>query len=156
MSFYESRVYFLDIKSNQIYRSNKGGSGFSTPSAWIKDSTDVRSAVSLTVDGSIFCLKKTGEAIKLTSGQRQSWSLAAIEPALSEADKIWTNTTINKLYILDIGGKRLIEFSKPDGKLLNQYTVPTLTQLKDFAIDPTAKKAYLLNGSQILAIDLLS
>lgn len=153
VAFYESRLYFLDIRNNQILRANKGAAGYGTPVAWIKDSTDVRDAVSLTVDGSIYVLNKNGAAIKMTSGQKAAWSLSAIEPALTKANKIWTDSTKGaNLYILDAAGKRIVEFSKDDGKFLNQYTSSTFTNLKDITVDVAGKIIYILNGNQIISI----
>lgn len=156
VTYYVSRssLYFLDIKNNQIYRSSKGSGGFSSPVAWIKDGTGVTDAVSLTVDGDVYVLKKSGEVIKLTLGSRASWSLTSIEPALTKADRIWTDTTTNNVYVLDIKGRRIVELTKKDGKLLNQYTFPSLTAIKSFAVDVSGKKLFVLNNNTIFSTDL--
>jgi cell division protein FtsL/serine/threonine protein phosphatase PrpC len=156
MAYYENRLYFLDIKNNQILRSNSGSGGFSTPVSWIKDSTDVREVVSLVVDGNIYTLDKNGGVTRLTSGQKQAWTLSTVEPALTKANKIWTDveTKTKNLYVLDSTGKRIVEFSKEDGKFLNQYVSPAFNSIKDFTVDPAGKKIYVLDGNKILALDL--
>jgi hypothetical protein len=151
-AYYQSRLYFLDIRSNQILKSVKGGTGYGTPSVWIKDSTDIRDAVSMAVDGNIYILNKNGTVLKMTSGQKQAWSLATIDPALTKANKIWTDiTTEANLYVLDAAGKRIVEFTK-DGKLLNQYTSPAFNNLKDLTVDIAGKTIYVLNDNQIISI----
>ena len=156
MAYYENRLYFLDIKNNQILRSNGSGGSFSTPTSWIKDSTDVREAVALMVDGNIYVLDKNGTVTKLTSGQKQAWTLSIVEPALTKANKIWTDieTKTKNLYVLDSAGQRILEFSKEDGKFLNQYVSPAFTSINDFTVDPAGRKIYVLDGNKILALDL--
>ncbi|GEM_PF-2113160 len=158
LAYYENRLYFLDIKNNQILKSNSGGGGFSTPVPWIKDSTDVREAISLVVDGNIYTLDKNGSVNKLTSGQKQAWALSTVEPALTKANKIWTDveTKTKNLYVLDSTGKRIVEFAKDNGKFLNQYISPAFNSIKDFTVDPVGKKIYVLDGSKILALDLVA
>ncbi|MFH1207349.1 MAG: hypothetical protein V1668_01955 [Patescibacteria group bacterium] len=153
VALYEGRIYMIDIKGNQIYKSARAGNEFSKPASWIKDGTNVSDAVGLAVDGSIFVLYKNGAVSKFTTGDKQAWSLTAIEPALDKAEKIWTSTATDKLYILDSKGRRIVEFTK-DGKFLNQYASAAFSALKNFAVDPTAKKMYVLNGTSIYTFNL--
>jgi hypothetical protein len=153
ISLYEGRLYVIDIKGSQIYKSTRSGSEYSKPVTWIKDGTKVSDAVSLAVDGNIYVLFKNGSVTKLTTGSKQAWSLSPIEPSLDTANKIWTSTATEQLYILDTKGHRIAEFSK-DGKFMNQYTSTAFTALKDFAIDPSAKKAFVLNGTSVYSFNL--
>ncbi|MFA5052399.1 MAG: hypothetical protein WC544_05080, partial [Patescibacteria group bacterium] len=106
VAVYEGRLYFADINGNQVYRAARSGNAFGTSSVWIKDGTSVSNAVSLAVDGNIYILYKDGTTYKFTLGQRQDWSLSAIEPAMTHGDKIWTTTAAANIYVLDAPGHR--------------------------------------------------
>jgi len=151
---YQSRVYLLDIKNNQIYRSPRVGNGYGTPANWLKDETiDLRNSKSMTIDGSIYILKENGEVYKLFGGNKQDWSLNSIDPALTKADKIFTQGEGDNIFILDIQGQRLVEFDK-NGQLVNQYTSNTFNNLKDFSVSYPNKKLYVLNEKKIFEIDI--
>jgi len=152
---YQSRVYLLDIKNNQIYRTSKAGTNsYGTPANWLQEEdTDIRNSKSITIDGSIYVLKENGEVYKLFGGNKQDWSLDTIDPALTKADKILTNTEADNLYIMDIQGQRIVEFDK-NGALLNQYTSAAFNDMVDFSVDFSNKKIYILNGKKILQADL--
>jgi hypothetical protein len=154
LATYENRVYLLDIKNNQIYRAGRITNGYGHPTEWLKDDTNLRESKSIVVDGNIYVLTKNGEAIRLFQGNRQTWSLSAIDPALDQADKIWTDIDTDNIFVLDIKGKRIVEFTK-EGKLVSQYVSESFTNLKDITVDWDNKTIYVLNENSILAIDIL-
>ena len=153
MAPYESRLYLLDLKGNQILRSYRSGNGFGSPVEWMKDDTNLREAESIAIDGFIYVLTKDGTVYRMFQGARQDWSLATIDPPLDRADKVWTDVKTDNLYILDSQGKRVVEFTK-EGSLLNQYTSPKFTNIKDFTVDFGNKKLYVLNANTVYEIDL--
>ncbi|MFA5135425.1 MAG: hypothetical protein WC505_06605 [Patescibacteria group bacterium] len=150
---YEGRLYLLDIKNNQVYRSYRSGNGYGTPTEWLKDDTNLRETKSIAIDGFIYILQKNGTVDRLFQGARQDWSLDTVDPQLTQADSIVTDTTTDNLYVLDIQGKRILEFAK-DGSFLNQYTSPAFANIKDFTVDYGSKKLYVLNGNTLFALDL--
>jgi len=154
LATYENRVYLLDIKNNQIYRAGRITNGYGHPTEWLKDDTNLRESKSIVVDGNIYVLTKNGEAIRLFQGNRQTWSLSAIDPVLNQADKVWTDINTDNIFILDIKGKRIVEFTK-EGKLVSQYVSESFTNLKDITVDWDNKTIYVLNENSILAIDIL-
>lgn len=150
---YEGRLYLLDIKNNQIYRSYRSGNGYGSPVEWLKDDTNLREARSIAIDGFIYILQKNGTVNRLSQGARQEWSLDKVDPELTQADSIFTNIVTDNVYVLDIQGKRILEFTK-NGSFINQYTSPAFTNLRGFTVDYAAKKLYVLNGSTVFSIDL--
>lgn len=154
MAVYQGRLYLLDIKNNQIYKSLKGSAGYGQPTNWLTDqSVSLQNARSLTVDGSIYVLMSNGETIKLTQGKKDDWSLKSIDPSLNAANKIFTDANTNNLYVLDTKGKRLVVFNKK-GQFIDQYTSDKFDNLKDLAVNEKQKKAYLLNDAKLYEVDL--
>ncbi len=155
IALYDTRLYLLDIKNNQIYRSFGAGSGYGTPVEWKTDDTDLTSAVSMAIDGNIYVLRSDGGVIKLFQGQRLDWSIAPIDPALTNGDAIWTNSETDKLYILDAKGRRVLEFSKESGSLVNQYTADVFSVMHDIAASPEDGELYVLNNTVLYGVELL-
>ncbi|OGL65423.1 hypothetical protein A3B21_01760 [Candidatus Uhrbacteria bacterium RIFCSPLOWO2_01_FULL_47_24] len=161
---YHKRMYSLEPSANQIFKhepvkdgfSAQGGSalGGDAGTPWIKDGTDVRNAIMLTVDGSFYVTDGSGTVIELLKGKKTDFALKSIDPALTQIKKLWTNEGSDYLYILDQTEKRLAVFTKKDGLLKAQYTSPKFTDLKDFAVDEGKKLAYLLDGTSVISITL--
>ena len=150
---YEGKLYYLDINNNQIFRSVRSGSSYGTPSPWLKDDSVIRDGKSLAIDGYIYVLASNGTVTRFFQGSRQEWSLSIIDPPLNRADKIWTDTVTDNIYVLDSRGKRIIEYSK-EGRLLNQYTSPQITNPKDIAVDYANKKIYVLNDNVVFELNI--
>jgi len=154
MAFYQSKIYLIDILNNQIYRAQKTDAGYSNPTNWVKDTgVDLRDSRSLAVDGSIYVLKSNGEVYRLSKGYKDDWQIETIDPVLNTPSQIWTDTSVNNIYILDSQGKRLVVFNK-NGKFLNQYTSDRFNNLIDFVVKEKEKRAYLLNSTKIYEIEL--
>ena len=104
------------------------------------------------IDGFVYVLKNNGELLEFAKGKKEDFSLEAIEPALTHATKVIVSQKEKYIYILDAAEKRLIIFDK-SGKFINQYTSDKFNDLKDFAINETSKKIYLLNNTSVYSID---
>ena len=148
---YNNKLYVLNSKHRQIYRYDKSLSGFKTGSAWLKDTNELESAVDFAVDGSIYVLNSGGEIKRFLKGKKEELKLNNVQPSLSGSTKI--STTEKNLYILDPKNKRVVAYEKT-GKLLAQYQSDKFTNLKDFAIDESGKKIFILNGQNLLQINL--
>ena len=98
-------------------------------------------------------LKNNGELLKYTKGQKQDFTLAAVEPALSAAAKVIVSPALDYIYILDPSGERIVVFDKT-GKFVCQYSSDQLGKAKDFQIDETAKKIYFLNNASVYSFDM--
>ncbi len=153
---YLNRLYFLDAKNNQIFRHQKAGGNYQPGTSWLTDENiDVKNGVDLAIDGSIYVLRSDGALSKYFQGSLDAeFSLKTIDPALTSATALFTSEDTEYIYILDSVQKRLLVFNKK-GSLKNQYTSEAFDNLKDFAVDPANKKAYLLNNTTIYQIDLL-
>ncbi len=151
---YENRLYLLDVRNNQIYRASKVGTGYNQAAPWIKElGVDVSTGRSITVDGYVYVALENGQVLQFLQGNRQSFALETIEPALEHSDRIWTSADSDRLYLLDAKGKRVLVFNK-SGTLKRQYFSEQFSDLKDFAVREDANRVYVLNGSQVFEISL--
>ncbi|MBI2410309.1 MAG: hypothetical protein HYV32_00235 [Candidatus Kerfeldbacteria bacterium] len=149
-----TRLYTLDTKSNQIFRHSPTNGIFGEAIPWIDDDNiDIRNAVSFAIDGEIFVLNSDATVTRLAGGAKKDFALAQIDPALTSAEKMYTDENTSNLYVLDAKGQRVIVFDK-NGKLVAQYTSSTFTNLKDMIVDETNKKMYLLNDAQVYEVQL--
>jgi hypothetical protein len=154
MYVFESKLYFLDVKNNQIFRHARATDAYGEGVTWIKETDlDIKESVSIAIDGSIYVLKSNGEVLELLQGRQVDFSLSEIDPKLTSSTKIWTDTNSSYLYILDREGKRLVVFDKKGG-LKNQYTSQKFDDLKSFAVDEKNKKLWLLNGLKVFEVTL--
>ncbi|MFH0818625.1 MAG: hypothetical protein V1898_01390 [Patescibacteria group bacterium] len=150
-----TRLYCLDTKNKQIFKNQKDGDNYATGEAWLKNTdVDLSSGLSLAIDGAVYVLQNTGEVVRLYSGNVDSeWKLDSLEPALSGATKIFTDDNTSNLYILDPAQKRVVVFNK-NGKLVEQYISNEWSNLKDFYINESDGKAYVLSGAKVYSFDL--
>ena len=153
LAFYLDKMYLLNKQDKQIYRLTSSDRDFVSLTNWVREDLPLDKTISLAVDGSIYALQESGEVIKLSGGRNQGFPSLVIEPELNSPTKIFTDENSQNLYILDPTNKRLTIFSK-NGELVNQYYSDKFNNLKDFLIDETGQKAYLLNGAQVFVISL--
>ncbi|PIT93837.1 hypothetical protein COU00_02185 [Candidatus Falkowbacteria bacterium CG10_big_fil_rev_8_21_14_0_10_43_11] len=147
---YNSRLYLLSAAQNNIFRYTRD---FSSREPWIKENIDVKNAISFDVDGYVYLLKNNGEVIKLLSGYVNEFKLSGVNPALANPQKIRLTGDSEKglIYVLEPAQRRLVVFEK-SGQFLLQYKLPTLTNLKDFAVLEKEKKILLLNDAAVYEI----
>ena len=150
---YGKRMYAVDIANNQIYKYSYTGDEFSAGQKWLKDdSANLNKAVSVAVDGSIYLLNSDKTIFNFFKGKKQEFQFENNDILIS-ANKIWTDADSNYLYILDAEGKKITVLNKK-GELVIQYYSDEFNNLKDFIVNETDKKIYILSGSKIFAIDI--
>ena len=141
---YNGYTYFISKTQNQIFKvmSNR-----TTP--WIKQSgIDLSSAVSISIDGSLYVLKSDGTIFKLTGGRlKNTLKISAKNP-----NKIYTRIEIDRLIILDPPEKKIITITKK-GELVSQIKSNKFNDLKDVYIDAATNSMYVLNGNKVYRID---
>lgn len=150
-NFYNNKLYALNNKDKQIYSYSKSASAFSSGAAWLKNSSDLDQPLDFAIDGSIYVLDINGSITKFSKGKKVEFKFSSIQPMLAGSTKIFASTKF--LYVLDPKNKRVVVFDKT-GKLIVQYQSDKFTNLKDFIIDETARKIFVLNGATVLQFDL--
>ncbi len=151
ISVFSNKLYLLDTNNNEIYKHESALSGYTRGTGWLRENINIRDAVSLAVDGSIYLLKKDGEVIKMTGGTKDNFSISKPDPKWKNPLKIFTGSGNKYIYILDPGEKRILVYDK-NGKLVIQYFSEKFSDLRDFAVNEADKQIYLLSGSKIYGI----
>ncbi|MCG2701228.1 hypothetical protein L6267_03620 [Candidatus Parcubacteria bacterium] len=149
---YNSNLYFLDSKNNQIYRHSISAGGIGGSYSWLAENADFSKAADISIDGHIYVLKSSGEVLKYLKGQADDFTLENVEPKIENARKIIVSPELKYIYMLEPVNKRLIIFDKT-GKFLLQYHADEFNELKDFAVDEAAKKIYFLNAASVYEIE---
>lgn len=148
------RLYTLDSKNSQIYRHQKTEDTFADGTNWITDtSVSLNDAVSFAIDGDVFVLHSTGSVTKYSAGAHADFTLSTIDPAITSAQRIFTDENTAHLYVLDKTNKRVVEFGK-DGKLVAQYQSNAFTNASDMIIDEANKKMYVLSDNKVYQVDI--
>jgi len=149
---YNNRYYLADAVNGQIYRFLKSGSKLAGAVSWLNGREDLTSASGMDIDGNVYLLKNNGEISKYSKGQKQEFSVSAIEPNFSQAAKLTISDNLDFLYMFEPIAKRLVVFNK-NGNFINQYTSDKFDNLTDFQIDEANKKIYFLNGAVVYSIE---
>ncbi|MBI4231689.1 hypothetical protein HY605_00535 [Candidatus Peregrinibacteria bacterium] len=158
---WSNRIYLLDPASNQVWRYTFQGSRgkFSAAEAYIADDTDVSGASDLAIDANVYVLNKNGDIYKFYAGNKQEFYINnAPSSMFKDPVVIYTDETLNEVYVLDGTASRVLVFLK-DNKTGNlnyksQYLFDNVSELRDLYVDATTKKMYVLTESKVLELAL--
>lgn len=147
-----SNVYILD-KSAGILKFVPSADTYSKSDYFTSDAPDLKNAVSMTIDGSIYILFKDGSIKKYTRAKTDTFSISGLDKPLSGQAKLFTSDNLDNLYALDIPNSRIVVLSK-DGTYKTSYSAGIIKNAKDFDVKEADKKAYVLSDDKIYQIDL--
>lgn len=158
-SFY-GNLYILDAGANQIYRYRPTSDGYNeAPDNYFADTTaiDLKGAVDMTIDGSIYVLYNTGDVKKFTQGAPEAFALSGLDTSLQSPSAIFTTADDNMqhIYIADSGNQRILQFNK-SGKFLQQFKPKdsNFEQLQALFVNETENKIYALDNNELIAPQL--
>jgi len=154
ISMFLGSLYLLNSTDGQIYKHISGSAGFAAGTNYVDTSkVDIKNAVSMTIDGSVYILKSDNTIIKLSKSNLQDFNLKDIptpNDKITKGKKVWTTSEINSLFVLD--GNRILELDKT-GKFLHQYAFsPDLQDITDFFIQSTEKIIWVLNDKKVYKV----
>jgi hypothetical protein len=153
LMIYNNRIYVLDSGNSQIYKHNQGTESFGKGDSWINDNTSISDGKTITIDGNIYVGTNKGEIKKYYTGNLVKFEVEEIDPEIKNIDQIFTDLSINEIYLLDSNSKRIIIINK-DGELINQFYLPTLPVMDDFIVDGAAQKVYIQSENKIISLNL--
>ncbi len=155
LSAYADRLYMLTRTTSdaQVYRYGKSSEGFGGASRWITaKTTSLQNARAITIDGTLFVLQKNGLIIHFVSGSEVGWQSGVVDPPITNATNIWTDTQSKHLYVIEPDTQRVIVFDKTSGAFVVQYRSSAFGGLTDILVDEPGYAIYLLSGSKIYSI----
>jgi len=147
-----NRVYLLDKSKNSAISFQISGDKLQKPVVSLKNVSAISEAQDFAIDGNIYILTKDA-VVKYSAGRLAEYNLPYLSKPFSGAGKIITQTDFKNLYILDITGKRIIVTDKT-GNLIYTIKNDQLNNPKDFEVDEKNNAIFVLNGSELLKLDV--
>jgi hypothetical protein len=154
MTAFGSTVYLLDKTKGQVWKYRPTDNGLLAKSVYLKTAVDFNSALSFTIDGSVWVIFNDGSIKKYTRGEADNYVVSGLDKNISQEAKIFTNETLDNLYILDRKNTRVLVLSKTTGEYQAQYFWPGIAGVSDLASFEDMGKILLLAGERIYQIDL--
>ncbi len=156
IALYNAKLYALDTKSGTIYRHDPTQLGYTRGSSWVKKLTNpdaLKDAVSLSIDGDVYVLTKTGGILKFLGGEQQGFEIIGLDPKLDSATLLETNSAMNNLYILEPSRKRVVVIDK-EGNFRKQFQADEWKNPMSLVVTPDEKEAYILDGATVYKFKL--
>lgn len=163
-----NNVYLLDKGANSLWRYLGSDGNFSPRANWMVDKTNLSSATSMVINGSIWILQSRSsnseaKILKFTFGKQETFSLTKM-PASSRGErgepegfgepiKIFTSDESENLYVLDKGKGKVWVINK-NGEFKGSYGGEWLEQASDIIAVESIKKLFVLSGTKIYEIGI--
>lgn len=152
---YNNRLYLLDPTHNRILKLEPTVKGYAQAQHYLKDGTDVSTAVSMSIDGLVYVLLRDGAIVKLIKGIRDpAFNAARPDPAITSPARIRSWLDADHLYVLDTDPARLLSFDKETGALSAQYVSDALVGASDFLVDEEDHTILVASGNNLLRFSL--
>lgn len=151
---YGKRLYGIDPTNGMIWRYSASASALSGESAYLSAPADeAKQGAALAIDSSVYLLSDDGRITKFTSGKRDAWRAATIDPPLQNGASLWTDAVTKNLIVADTKGKRVVVFDKT-GKLVEQITSPQFQGPTAVWGDSATSALYILDGTRLYKTNL--
>lgn len=157
ISAYLRFLYMLSPENNQIYKYERLNNRYSAPVGYNVNG-NLKGAIDMAIDGSVYVLKEGGTVIKLFRGETQTFNIRkAPENVLKDTTKI-IKVADRNFYLLDPSHARIIVLSdggvSGESSYLKQYVLEGTGELKDLYTDPDEAHLYLLDEKHVYVVDL--
>jgi hypothetical protein len=155
---YNNRIFILDPESSKIWRYTRRRDQFDAAQDYAVN-VDLKNAVDMAIDGSIYILNSDGTISKLFQGTKQDFPIKK-QPvkALHAPTKIYTENGMSQIYVLEPGERRVLVFNKDDrsgGAVYDkQYILDELKDVMDFYVDKDTNTMYILTKTGVYRVIL--
>lgn len=152
---YAANMYVLDKDASQIWRYSAFEGGFSDAQEWFAPgiSIDLSKIVSMAIDSSIWILSSSGKVEKYTRGSPETLAVFSASPPLVKPKEVFTNETLNGVYVLDPENSRILVLSK-EGEYLAQYINEKLSGATKFSVSESAGLIIFLEGNKLHSLPI--
>jgi hypothetical protein len=154
LASYAGNIYVLDKEESAILRYASGGGGFGAGKPWLSEGTevDLKDVLDWAIDGSLWTLG-ADEVVKFSLGNRQSFSLQGVFPAIEKASNIYTDEESQYLYILEPPKNRVVVTDK-EGKYKAQYLADALGAGRGVYVSENDRIMLVLLADKLVSISL--
>lgn len=152
---FSGNVYLLDKTKEQIWKYRSTGEGLGSKGTYLKTkASELSEGISMAIDGSVWVLLSDGTINKYTRGEPDNFVVSGLDKAIGEEAKLFTNETLDNLYILDKKNLRVLVISKATGEYQAQYVWSGIAGARDLAAFEDQGKILLLTGERIYQIEI--
>ncbi|HVW66522.1 MAG TPA: hypothetical protein VHA78_02205 [Candidatus Peribacteraceae bacterium] len=158
---YTSYLYVLSPENNQIYKYQRLNDRYGVPVQYNVNG-DLKGALDMSIDGSVYVLKDGGTIVKLFRGENQPFVVRQVPTdALKNVTKIF-KVTDRDFYLLDPTHARVIVLSDggPTGEstYVRQYVLEgqQIGTLNGLYVDPDEAHLYVSDEKHVYVIDLMA
>jgi hypothetical protein len=157
---FDSNLYLLDSMANQVLKY-PAGQYENLPDRWIAQSdTDLRTAVDMGIDGSIYVLHNNGKLDKYFGGERVPFAVTRLPRVLGSANALYLEEeeATQYIYIADASERRIVQLDH-EGTFVRQLQ-PSLgqeelfRQLSGLHVDEMEAKLYYIAANTLYITDL--
>jgi len=157
---YGRRLYILDTKSKQVYKTQRVRNILSTPSAYFASPIDdLKNAKAISIDGSIYAAFNDASIKQYYQGSENTFFKLESEPLtkITSIDSMFTDFDHDYLYVLESKANRIVRFYKQnDGDLdyVDQISFPDVRDANQMFVDYNASKIYIANDKKVYLINV--
>lgn len=151
---YSNKIYLLDAAGSQIWKYTRRRDTFDGAEAYAVGGVDLKGAVDLAIDGSVYVLGDNGYITKLFQGAKQDFPIKK-QPVkvLSSPTKIYTEADMNQIYVMEPSTDRILVFNKDErvggAVYSSQYIFDEVQDMRDFYVDKDTNTLYLLTKDAV-------
>lgn len=155
---YSNKIYILDPVSNQVWKYQKGNTGYGAAQAYLPEGEDLTGAASIAVDGKVWILKSDGTLLQYFAGEPVTYTIKkAPLTEMESGARVLTDLSTTRLYVLDSKAQRVLVYDKStktdDLTYSSQYVFDTLKgDITDIYIDQTRNVLMLTTTTALYEI----
>lgn len=155
MVSYAGNLYLSDIQKGRIWKYVASETGFTERREYLNPDTlpDLTKTTSMAIDGSVWLATRDGSIIRFTQGKENSYTPKGIEPSLGEKLFLYTDDTLEELYVADVDNRRVVVLDK-EGNYLAQHAWESQFIPEGIAVSSKQKKILLLSQGMIYSLDV--
>ncbi len=150
---YGKNIYALDIGNNNIYKYKYTNSVFSKAIPWLKQDLDITNNDNIIIDGNVWLTNNQGKISKFFKGKKEVFNIKGAYDTINNEIFLWTNETVNNLYLIDKNKNRII-ISDKNGKVNQQLLGDDLEEIKAIITNSNETKLYIMTDNKIYQINL--
>jgi hypothetical protein len=149
---YQTNLYVLDQKAGVIKYSSTAD-GYDKSSYFTESAPNLSQATGMAIDSSIWIIGKDGKILKYTRGKQETFSISGLKKSLLGPTKIVTDSSMDSIYILDNGNKRIIKLDKK-GAFQKEYPAGAAGTANEFEVDQKNNRILILSAGKIWELPL--
>jgi hypothetical protein len=158
ITWFGGNIYLLDQDKGRIWKyvgTGDKAKPFSERREYLNPDVfpDFSTATGMNIDGNVWITTLQGRIMKFSQGREQEFVTQGIEPVLGTDILLYTDDTIEHLYILDRINQRTVSLTK-DGVYVAQYVWKNTLVPSGLAVSESLKKVFLLADGKIYSFDI--